>query len=126
MICPCDMGHVLNECCGRFLDEPAIAPTPEALMRSRYTAFVLNRLDYIKATMTGPALKQFQQSSKANPVEWLGLSVLSHSIDPKNNRIGHVEFIAKYHYQSTPGHIHEKSEFRLIRDRWFYFSGKHL
>ena len=40
------------QCCGRYLDHFATTPAPDAesLMRSRYTAFVRERADYLLAT----------------------------------------------------------------------------
>lgn len=40
---------MLAQCCGRYLDGEA-APTAEALMRSRYTAFALRDEDYLFRT----------------------------------------------------------------------------
>ena len=37
--CPCGTGETYDECCGRYLADGRRAPTAEALMRSRYTAF---------------------------------------------------------------------------------------
>ena len=39
-LCPCGSGQAIAECCGRYLDGGEAVPTAEALMRSRYTAFV--------------------------------------------------------------------------------------
>ena len=39
--CPCGSGRAFDECCGPFLSGAAAAPTPEALMRSRYAAYAL-------------------------------------------------------------------------------------
>ena len=47
--CPCGSGRPLADCCGcHHAGEPA--PTPEALMRSRYSAFALQLTDYLLAT----------------------------------------------------------------------------
>ena len=50
--CPCESGKRYAECCGRWHAGPQFlqAPDAEALMRSRYSAFVLDRLDYLLAT----------------------------------------------------------------------------
>jgi SEC-C motif-containing protein len=47
--CPCGSGRVLDECCGRYHAGEA-APDAEALMRSRYSAYVLGLEDYLRAT----------------------------------------------------------------------------
>lgn len=47
--CPCGTGETYGACCGRF-HAGAPAPTAEALMRSRFTAFAANDADYLLAT----------------------------------------------------------------------------
>ena len=51
--CPCDSGQTYVDCCGAWhlgLLQGLHAPTPEALMRSRYSAYVLGLIDYLLAT----------------------------------------------------------------------------
>ncbi len=38
------------QCCGPYLEGQATAPDASALMRSRYSAFVLSELDYLRAS----------------------------------------------------------------------------
>ncbi|WP_280273702.1 YchJ family metal-binding protein, partial [Nocardia wallacei] len=40
-------GETLTDCCGPRLDGTRPAPTAEALMRSRYTAFAVGDVDYL-------------------------------------------------------------------------------
>ncbi|MBU6492427.1 MAG: hypothetical protein KGQ45_06600, partial [Burkholderiales bacterium] len=47
--CPCGGGRYA-ECCGRFIDGGQVPASAEQLMRSRYTAYVLARGDYLRAT----------------------------------------------------------------------------
>ena len=68
------------ECCGRFVDHLDATPAPDAelLMRSRYSAFVLARADYLLATWhstTRPASLDFDAGAK-----WLGLEVRRHAL----------------------------------------------
>lgn len=82
--CPCGRrdrhGAVLTYagCCGRYLDDFAHTPAPDAetLMRSRYTAFVRERADYLLATWHPahrPEHLDFEPGAK-----WLGLEVRAH------------------------------------------------
>ena len=48
--CPCGSGRTFDECCGPFLSGAAAALTPEALMRSRYTAYAVGDDAYVLAT----------------------------------------------------------------------------
>ena len=112
------------DCCGRWHEglargEPA--PTPEALMRSRYSAYVLGREDYLLATWhadTRPAELDLQATPRA---QWLGLTVKSHAVqDP-----GHatVEFVARYKLNGRAFRLAETSRFVRIEGRWFYVDG---
>lgn len=92
-------------------------------MRSRYTAFVAERADYLLATWHTthrPASIEFGPD-----VKWLGLEVRSHhQIDDIH---AEVEFVAR---QKTPGspavRLHERSRFVLELGRWYYVDGDHL
>ena len=56
--CPCGRAGTSGKplafakCCGPYLDdfENSPAPDAESLMRSRYSAFVLGRIDYLQST----------------------------------------------------------------------------
>ncbi len=50
MHCPCGNDKQYINCCGRYLDNAEAAATAEILMRSRYTAYTLEREDYLLAT----------------------------------------------------------------------------
>jgi SEC-C motif-containing protein len=74
-LCPCDSGQPYADCCGPWhggLSEGVHAPTPEALMRSRYSAYVLGLIDYLLATWHGSTSPGELELS---PVKWLGLEV---------------------------------------------------
>ena len=45
--CPCLSGFPFGECCGPVLDGTRPAPTAEALMRSRFTAFVVGDREHV-------------------------------------------------------------------------------
>ncbi|MBP9763931.1 MAG: peptide deformylase, partial [Gammaproteobacteria bacterium] len=71
--CPCGSSADFKACCGPYLHRTKDAPTPEALMRSRFTAYFNENLTYIEATMRGPALIKFnQQKNTKRTYEWLG------------------------------------------------------
>ena len=89
--CPCQSGQAYGECCGVWhhgIDESVHATTPEALMRSRYSAYVLGLLDYLLKTWhpaTAPGdLELF-------PTKWLSLEVKSTA---STGDAGVVEFVA--------------------------------
>ncbi len=123
--CPCGKPLKLAQCCGRYLGdfEGSPAPDAEALMRSRYTAFVLAGRDYLLATWhssTRPAQLELDPRTR-----WLGLEVRSRrQVDATH---AEVEFVARCR---EPGgratRIHERSRFVRENGRWFYLDGDML
>ncbi|MDQ2077790.1 YchJ family protein [Marinimicrobium sp. ABcell2] len=117
-ICPCGSQKTYERCCGRYhAGEPA--PTPEALMRSRFSAFVQNRADYLTATWhssTRPKALDLTDSP-----DWVGLSILaSDAIGDQ----GHVHFRAYYRAGNQWRFLEERSTFVRESERWFYVSGE--
>lgn len=117
--CACGSGLSYVDCCGRYIDGSLVAPSPEALMRSRYTAYTQAHITYISQTMQGPAARGFDADSAkqwAAHVRWLGLHVL------KSNEYGDkgaVEFIALFN-DGEQRQIHENSLFQKISGCWYY------
>lgn len=119
--CPCNSGKDFNNCCKPFLLGSSIPDNPEALMRSRYTAYTMANIDYIVQTMQGPAFVGFDKISAkdwAESANWQSLKVLSSSIDSPES--GRVEFIAKYKINGKMFKLQEHSVFHFIDNRWFY------
>ena len=46
-ICPCGSGKDYVQCCSPYIQGTQVAPTAEALMRSRYSAYATSEIDYI-------------------------------------------------------------------------------
>jgi SEC-C motif domain protein len=130
--CPCrneeQPSKTYGECCAIWhlglLETPARhAPTPEALMRSRYSAYALQLASYLLATWygeTSPGEIDFP------PTKWLGLQI-KHSA--MSGDVGVVEFIARYRDSTGRAQrLHETS--RFLREgvgeaaRWFYIDGQ--
>jgi SEC-C motif-containing protein len=121
--CPCGKPLKLAQCCGRFLDDVADMPAPDAetLMRSRYCAFVLLDRDYLLATWhpsTRPAQLELDPGAK-----WLGLEVRARKrIDDTH---AEVEFVARFRPAGSgrAERLHERSRFVKENGRWFYLDG---
>lgn len=112
---PLDYVH----CCGRYLDDFAAAPDAETLMRSRYSAYVLGRSDYVLATWHAsmrPEHAQFEPGTR-----WLGLEVRGHRL--QNDTHAQVEFVARYRVTGRAVRLHETSRFVREEGRWFYVDG---
>jgi SEC-C motif-containing protein len=111
-------------CCGRYLDGPAAAPTALELMRSRYTAFVLGRTDYLRATWD-PATRPVDLDVNADAPDaprWLGLQIRRFESQDEHHAI--VEFVARYKQAGRAYRLHEVSRFVCDDDkRWRYIDG---
>lgn len=123
-LCACGANKEFSECCGPFLEQQQIPQTPEQLMRSRYTAYSMCNIDYIKETMRGKAAIGFDaQHAKewAEQVTWLKLDVIrSYNENPD---LGFVEFTAHFLEHNKKNQLHELSEFHRINNQWFYVDG---
>lgn len=117
--CPCGRGRPYATCCARWHAGPQQfeAPDAEALMRSRYTAYVLGLNDYLLATWhprTRPA------SIEPDPPElrWLGLDVKRHVQHDAAHAT--VEFVARCKLGGRAQRLHEHSRFERVDGRWLY------
>lgn len=119
--CPCGSNKLFADCCGRYLEGGEIPATAEALMRSRYSAYVLLREPYLLATWhpsTRPAVLGL--SDAAQP-KWIGLEVKHHTQQDANHAT--VEFVARYKASGRAQRMHELSRFVCEDGRWFYVDG---
>lgn len=108
-------------CCKRYLDGSEAAPTAEALMRSRYTAYTLDREDYLLATWI-QGTRPPSLALEAGPFrKWLGLDVKRHEQTGPDEAI--VEFVARYKLGGRAFRLHEISRFVREGGRWFYVAG---
>ncbi|MFO1211986.1 MAG: YchJ family metal-binding protein [Paenacidovorax caeni] len=117
--CPCGSGAPLVACCGRFLEGKADAPDAERLMRSRYSAFVGERGDYLLATWHAsrrPPAIDFDAGAK-----WLGLEVRRHQSTGPDS--AEVEFVARWRVGGRAVRLHERSRFVREGGRWYYVDG---
>ena len=129
MDCPCgrtDSGGralQLADCCGRWIDAGTAAPDAESLMRSRYTAFVLGRPEYLIATWH-PSHRQADLQLDPG-IKWLGLEVRWQKQQDATH--AEVEFVARQRDRSGRAvRLHELSRFVLEDGRWFYVDGDAL
>jgi SEC-C motif-containing protein len=114
------------DCCGHWLEsdfESALPPDAETLMRSRYSAFVLEREDYLLASW---AAGQRPERLAFEPgVKWLGLEVRAHQ--QTSETTAEVEFVARQKPLKNPAvRLHERSRFVCELGRWLYVDGDAL
>ena len=125
--CPCgrttSKGQALSldTCCGPYHANQN-APDAESLMRSRYSAFVLKRADYLLATWhasTRPA-----EVSPDDATKWLGLEVRRYVLIDADH--AQVEFVARYRIAGRGARLHELSRFVRVAGRWYYLADDSL
>ena len=118
--CPCGSKRPYAECCGPFHDGEA-APTAEALMRSRYTAYALQREAYVldtwHASTRPPSLDLHQDVA----TRWLGLEIRRHQATGADSAL--VEFVARYKIAGRAFRLHEISRFVREDGGWYYVDG---
>jgi SEC-C motif-containing protein len=125
--CPCGSSKLFMDCCAKYISGGKWPETAEKLMRSRYSAYVKNELEYIQSTMSDQALEDFSiESAKEwlSGLKWQGLQVLKAYSDPENPARAYVKFSAIYKSQGRRYEIRELSEFIKKDDRWFYVGGQ--
>lgn len=121
-LCPCGSTKQYVDCCARFVDSQEPAPSAEALMRSRYTAYTLLREDYLRSTWHHSTRPSALGLASDAPTKWLGLEVLRHEQQDADRAI--VEFVARYKVNGRAHRLHEVSRFVREGGRWFYVDGE--
>lgn len=125
--CPCSSGETYGGCCGRFHRSLASggpgAPTAEALMRSRYSAFALGDAEYLRATWA--AETRPEDLGLDDGTRWRGLEVVRTQAGGPFDTEGVVEFIARFRLaDGVPGELRETSRFAREGERWVYVDGR--
>ena len=119
--CPCGLGAAYETCCGRYHEGPQhlLAPTPEALMRSRYSAYALGLRDYVLDTWHASTRPEQMQRFDSG-VKWLGLTVKRAWTASADE--GFVEFVARNRPRGggPAERLHELSRFVRNEGRWQY------
>lgn len=119
--CPCGSNNDLMKCCGRYLYGSEAAPTAEALMRSRYTAYCRKEVNYLvettHSTMQNPGddIKILQW---ANACQWDGLEIQATRDGKASDKEGYVTFKAFY-FQKGQRFCHEENSHFVKEDgKW--------
>jgi len=128
--CACGSTKKYKKCCGP-LHDGVPAATPDALMRSRYCAYALGKVDYILAT-TDPDGPQFEADTEAwrasvrafsEQTEFLGLTVVWSEV---KGDVGFVRFLVRLTQGGRDASFGEQSRFTRKDGRWSYHSGWRL
>ena len=124
--CPCTSGKTFGECCAPYLTGAKPAPTAEALMRSRYSAYATGNIDYLAATLTEETRPDFDRDAAvawSGGATWTGLEIKGTEAGAANDDEGYVEFVARFTQDEAPRLHHETGHFVKRAGRWFYADG---
>lgn len=124
--CACGSGRDYDSCCGPII-AGGPAPTAEALMRSRYTAFSEGNIGHLVDTMAPESRDDFDELETENTAtqsEWQGLEVRAVSGGGPDDETGTVEFVARFNLKGEKRVHHELTDFRRENGRWVCVGGQ--
>jgi SEC-C motif-containing protein len=124
--CPCGSGRPYSDCCEPYISGTAQPPTAEALMRSRYSAYVEHAIDYIIDTCVHRGKDDIDYKSTRDWSEqstWLGLKIVDVEKGGPADNEGIVEFKASYERNGLKDVHQERAKFKKDNGRWLYDEG---
>lgn len=131
--CPCGSGRKFKKCCGPALEGTVWPDTPEALMRSRYTAYAVGNAAHLFRTAhpehesvkgLNPARFTRETLEYCRRMEFTGLIV--HEAQPEDDAgVARVRFTARYRAGGKEDSFTELSDFVRHEGRWVYRSGQY-
>ena len=126
MRCFCGLDKDFDACCGLIISGRKRAGTPEELMRSRYSAYVIGDGEYLVKSASKenrfvddiPLIIEFSKN-----VVWLKLDILH--VEQEIDK-GIVEFKAYYLEKEEIVLLHERSDFVKNDGIWEYDKGEFI
>jgi len=118
-LCPCGSKRDYEDCCGPIMAGTP-APTAEALVRSRYTAFVRCELDHVADTHAPEVRENFNRAEAervAQQYEWRGLEI-RRATETGDTAV--VEFVVRFRLEQQETATLSVSRFRRDDGQWFY------
>ena len=126
-LCPCKSGVSYATCCMPYHYGRAKPASAEQLMRSRYSAYFFRLIDYLVDTThpdtRGPELRAHYKET-IHQVNWCYLAILGTSKGKKDDKVGKVEFLAKYYVENEAQELQECSRFKRFKGAWKYLDHK--
>jgi len=125
--CPCGSTIGYEECCGPLIKGERQAATAEQLMRSRYSAYVLKEIGYLRSSLHPDHRSDFNEKTTrawAERSEWHTLEIRGTVGGGPDDSEGEVEFIATFTDNGTKHEHHETSSFKKESGTWYLVTGK--
>lgn len=125
-LCPCTSKKPYDRCCGPFHTGSALPETAELLMRSRFSAYALGKVDYLIATR--PEAKRTEESrdelvTYCKSVQCVGLKIISKEKGGSGDETGVVTFHASIQANGRRSLHIETSTFAREHGKWVYVDG---
>ena len=127
MSCPCGSKLPHDECCGPIIAGERPAPTAEALMRARYSAYATLATDFLLSSLHPDRQQEHDPEAVrewAEDSEWLGLEILATTGGGEDDDTGEVEFVCLYEYDGEEKRHHESASFARVDGQWYFVEGE--
>lgn len=128
--CPCCSSAPYATCCAPYHHGEREAPTPRALMRSRYAAYAIKLAPYIYRTLHATHADRQRPESEVmreirdatSTLRFMQLAVLDHE-DPHTDGLARVLFYARVFEKGQNRSFVELSDFLHDGEGWRYVRG---
>jgi len=127
--CPCGTNIAYDECCLPLIKGDRTALTAEEVMRSRYSAYAMHEIGYIRESLHPDHRTDFDEKTTrewAESSEWHKLEIVSTIEGGAEDKEGKVEFIAAYSDKGINKEHHELSTFKKVDGKWYLVNGEIL
>lgn len=89
-------------------------------MRSRYSAYVLQNISYLKSTWHNSTCPETLILD--SNIRWIGLEIKNSEAGAETDQVGTVEFVAKYKLNGQAHRLQEVSRFVKQGAQWLYLA----
>jgi SEC-C motif domain protein len=124
--CPCASKKTYVRCCGPFIEGARLPATAEQLMRSRFSAYALGKVDYLIATRCADkrdAENREELATYCKSVQCMGLKIATTLKGGPEDTEGVVTFHASLQANGRRSLHIETSTFAREDGRWVYVDG---
>ncbi|MHB8845881.1 MAG: YchJ family protein [Nitrospirota bacterium] len=128
-LCPCGSTKAYADCCRPVITGERRAETAEQLMRSRYSAYVVKELAWLKTSLHPDHRGDYDEASSkawADRAEWHGIEILGTEKGGPGDQEGTVEFSVSFTESGVRQEYRERSSFAKAGETWYFTSGKVL
>lgn len=128
-ICPCGSALAYEACCQAIIKGQRSAETAEQLMRSRYSAYVMKEIDYLRTSLHPDHRADFNEKNTrtwAEGAEWHNLEIIETIGGGPDDSEGKIAFSVSYAEQGSKKDYRELALFRKHDGAWYLVSGEPL